>query len=38
MVFVDAQNGPANSESNLVIRCAESSAEKKAEALGEMGW
>ncbi|BBG93108.1 Ankyrin repeat family protein, partial [Prunus dulcis] len=35
---VDAQNGPANIESNLVIRCARSSAGKRAEALGEMGW
>ncbi|KAI5324820.1 hypothetical protein L3X38_033893 [Prunus dulcis] len=36
--IVDAQNGPATIESNLVIRCARSSAEKRAEALGEMGW
>ncbi|KAI5339077.1 hypothetical protein L3X38_018349 [Prunus dulcis] len=35
--FVDAQNGPANIESNLVIRCAGSSAGTRAEALGEMG-
>ncbi|BBN68805.1 glutathione S-transferase TAU 19 [Prunus dulcis] len=33
---VDAQNGPANIESNLVIICAGSSAGKRAEALGEM--
>ncbi|VVA31590.1 PREDICTED: mRNAion elongation factor [Prunus dulcis] len=38
MRSVDAQNGPANIESNLVIRCARSSAGKRAEALGEMGW
>ncbi|KAI5338427.1 hypothetical protein L3X38_017698 [Prunus dulcis] len=36
--IVDAQNGPANIESNLVIRCAGSSARKRAEALGEVGW
>ncbi|KAI5328697.1 hypothetical protein L3X38_028094 [Prunus dulcis] len=35
---VDAQNGPANIESNLVIRCARSSAGKRAEALGETRW
>ncbi|KAI5327760.1 hypothetical protein L3X38_027156 [Prunus dulcis] len=35
---VDAQNGPATIESNLVIRGARSSAGKSAEALGEMGW
>ncbi|KAI5311178.1 hypothetical protein L3X38_000055 [Prunus dulcis] len=35
---VDAQNGQANIESNLVIRCAGSSAGKRAGALGEMGW
>ncbi|KAI5338146.1 hypothetical protein L3X38_017417 [Prunus dulcis] len=35
---VDAQNGPATIESNLVIRGARSSAGKRAEALGEMGW
>ncbi|KAI5339484.1 hypothetical protein L3X38_018756 [Prunus dulcis] len=33
--FVDAQNGPATIESNLVIR---SSAGKRAEALGETSW
>ncbi|KAI5351621.1 hypothetical protein L3X38_004512 [Prunus dulcis] len=37
-IGVDAQNGPANIESNLVIICARSSAGKRAEALGEMGW
>ncbi|KAI5339461.1 hypothetical protein L3X38_018733 [Prunus dulcis] len=36
MMLVDAQNGPANIESNLGIRCDESSARKRAEALGEM--
>ncbi|KAI5324307.1 hypothetical protein L3X38_033380 [Prunus dulcis] len=35
---VDAQNGPANIESNLVMRYVESSAGKRAEALGEIGW
>ncbi|KAI5351061.1 hypothetical protein L3X38_003952 [Prunus dulcis] len=35
---VDSQNGPANIESNLGIRCDESLARKRAEALGEMGW
>ncbi|KAI5317312.1 hypothetical protein L3X38_037019 [Prunus dulcis] len=34
---VDAQNGPANIESNLVMRYAGSSAGKRAEALGEIG-
>ncbi|KAI5350777.1 hypothetical protein L3X38_003668 [Prunus dulcis] len=38
MESVDAQNGPANIESNLVVRCAESSAGNRAEALGEMDW
>ncbi|KAI5337878.1 hypothetical protein L3X38_017149 [Prunus dulcis] len=38
MADVDAQNGLANIESNLVIICAGSSAGKRAEALGEMGW
>ncbi|BBH03007.1 FAR1-related sequence 5 [Prunus dulcis] len=33
IMFVDAQNGPANIESNLVIICAGSSAGKRAEAL-----
>ncbi|KAI5349263.1 hypothetical protein L3X38_002150 [Prunus dulcis] len=37
MISVDAQNGPVNIESNLVIRCAGSSARKRAEALGEIG-
>ncbi|KAI5329931.1 hypothetical protein L3X38_029328 [Prunus dulcis] len=35
---VDAQNVPVNIESNLVSRCAGSSAGKRAEALGETGW
>ncbi|KAI5344788.1 hypothetical protein L3X38_012665 [Prunus dulcis] len=35
---VDAQNDPANIESNLVMRCVESSAGKRPEALGEIGW
>ncbi|KAI5339687.1 hypothetical protein L3X38_018959 [Prunus dulcis] len=38
MVVADAQNGPATIESNLVVRGAKSSAGKRAEALGEMGW
>ncbi|KAI5318364.1 hypothetical protein L3X38_038072 [Prunus dulcis] len=37
-LFVDAQNGPATIESNLVIRGARSSAGKRAKALGEMDW
>ncbi|KAI5341842.1 hypothetical protein L3X38_009717 [Prunus dulcis] len=37
-MIVEAQNGPATIESNLVIRGARSSAGKRAEALGEMGW
>ncbi|KAI5350626.1 hypothetical protein L3X38_003517 [Prunus dulcis] len=36
MLYVDAQNGPANIESNLGIRCDESLARKRAETLGEM--
>ncbi|BBG97238.1 NB-ARC domain-containing disease resistance protein [Prunus dulcis] len=35
---VDAQNDPANIESNLVMRYVESSAGKRPEALGEIGW
>ncbi|KAI5335637.1 hypothetical protein L3X38_025770 [Prunus dulcis] len=35
---VDAQNGPANIESNLVMRYVESSAGKRVETLGEIGW
>ncbi|KAI5339084.1 hypothetical protein L3X38_018356 [Prunus dulcis] len=35
---VDAQNGPATIESNLVNRGARSSAGKMAGALGEMDW
>ncbi|KAI5328703.1 hypothetical protein L3X38_028100 [Prunus dulcis] len=38
MLFVDARNGPANIESNLVMRYVGSSAGKRAEALGEIGW
>ncbi|KAI5311385.1 hypothetical protein L3X38_000140 [Prunus dulcis] len=36
--IVDAPNGTANIESNLVMRYAGSSAGKRAEALGEIGW
>ncbi|KAI5313290.1 hypothetical protein L3X38_042464 [Prunus dulcis] len=35
---VDAQNGSATIESNLVIKGTRSSAGKRAEALGEMDW
>ncbi|KAI5328702.1 hypothetical protein L3X38_028099 [Prunus dulcis] len=38
MLFVDARNGPANIESNLVMRYVGSSAGKRAEALGEISW
>ncbi|KAI5313595.1 hypothetical protein L3X38_042771 [Prunus dulcis] len=38
VMTVDAQNGPANVESNLMMRYVGSSAGKRAEALGEIGW
>ncbi|KAI5328699.1 hypothetical protein L3X38_028096 [Prunus dulcis] len=38
MLLVDARNGPTNIESNLVMRYVGSSAGKRAEALGEIGW